>query len=282
MSFSPEFAAHIASGATTLCHAWAITRRDGTRHGFTDHDRALSFEELEFRPESGLSALALQRGTGLSVDNTEAIGALTDAALSEEDILAGRFDGAEIRAWRVNWADPACRALMFRGHLGELRRVDGQFHAEVQGLAAGLNQPMGRAYHKTCSGVPEGLGFGPDLEVPGYRVTAKVREVAGHILRFDPMPGVAPGWFTRGSAEGLSGGAEGVRVPVREDRITDDAREIVLWSAMPGLVPGDQLRLTVGCDGTAADWKARFGSLLDFPAFPFLPDEDWLTSGPAR
>ncbi len=30
--------AKLESGATTLCRCWLITRRDGMRQGFTDHD----------------------------------------------------------------------------------------------------------------------------------------------------------------------------------------------------------------------------------------------------
>ena len=100
---APDLAAHLAGGLTTLCHAWAVTRTDGALFGFTDHDRDLAFDGITFRADSGLSARALQQGTGLSVDNTEALGLLSDAGLSEVDIVAGRFDVAEVRCWRVNW-----------------------------------------------------------------------------------------------------------------------------------------------------------------------------------
>ncbi|MFO1165791.1 MAG: DUF2163 domain-containing protein [Paracoccus sp. (in: a-proteobacteria)] len=53
--------------------------------GFTDHDRGLSFEGIEFRPDAGLSARAVVQGSGLSVDNTEAAGALSDSAITEID-----------------------------------------------------------------------------------------------------------------------------------------------------------------------------------------------------
>ena len=119
------FAAHVETGLTTLCRCWAITRIDGVGYGFTDHDRALEFEGIVFKADSGLSAQALQQSTGLAVDNTEALGALSDSAVRDEDIEAGRFDGAEVRAWLVNWADPDLRWLQFRGTIGELRRSGG-------------------------------------------------------------------------------------------------------------------------------------------------------------
>ena len=59
--------------------------------GFTDHDRELAFEGIVFRPDSGLSARAVVQGSGLSVDNTEAAGALSDSAITEIDLMAVVF-----------------------------------------------------------------------------------------------------------------------------------------------------------------------------------------------
>ena len=139
--------AHLDTGATTLARAWLITRADGVRYGFTDHDRDLSFDGITFRADTGLSAAALAQSTGLSVDNTEALGALSDASVREDEIEAGRFDGADVRAWVVNWADPDVRWLQFRGTIGEIRRSGGAFQAELRGLTEALNRPCGRPLH---------------------------------------------------------------------------------------------------------------------------------------
>ena len=124
--------AHLATGATTVCRAWAVVRRDGSVYGFTDHDRDLAFEGIAFLASTGLTARALQQTTGLSVDNSEALGALSDASVSEADLLAGRFDGAEVRAWLVNWASVEDRVLQFRGTFGEVSRSGGAFQAELR------------------------------------------------------------------------------------------------------------------------------------------------------
>jgi len=126
MSVLPtELQAHLDTGVTTLCRAWLIERRDGVAFGFTDHDLALTFDGVVFKPDTGLSAMALQQSTGLSVDNTEAIGALSDAAIKASDIDAGRFDGAEVTSWLINWSAPEQRIIQFRGNIGEIRRRRG-------------------------------------------------------------------------------------------------------------------------------------------------------------
>lgn len=44
------FAAHLASGATTLANCWKITRTDTAVLGFTDHDQPLSFAGTDYLP----------------------------------------------------------------------------------------------------------------------------------------------------------------------------------------------------------------------------------------
>ena len=76
-SIDPELQGRLGSGATTLCRCWRVRRRDGVELGFTDHDMDLSFGGLTYRAGSGMDASAVQAGTGLSVDNAQAVGALT-------------------------------------------------------------------------------------------------------------------------------------------------------------------------------------------------------------
>ena len=120
MTARQELLDHLGQGVTTVCRAWLVTRRDGVAFGFTDHDRDLGFEGYVFKASSGMTARTLQQTTGLAVDNSETVGALSDAAVDEADLIAGRFDGAEVRAWLVNWADTAQRIEQFRGNLGEI------------------------------------------------------------------------------------------------------------------------------------------------------------------
>ena len=141
---------HLATGCTTVCRCWAVTRKDGVVLGFTDHDVDLAFEGILFRAGSGLSARALAQSTGLAVDNSEAVGALSDASVTETDLRAGRFDNAEVRLWLVNWANTAERLLQFRGTVGEVSQAGGQFRAELRGLTEALNRPQRRVFQRDC------------------------------------------------------------------------------------------------------------------------------------
>jgi uncharacterized phage protein (TIGR02218 family) len=284
MAFHDGLAAHLATATTTTCHAWAITRRDGRVLGFTDHDRDLSFDGRTFRADSGLSAMALQQGTGLAVDNSEALGALTDAAISEAEIDAGRFDGAEVTAWIVNWANVDERQMLFRGTIGEMRRAGGAFQAELRGLAEALNQPTGRVYQKPCDAVLGNAACGVDLSDPGYSVTAAVATVEERQrLTLPRLEDFAPGWFTRGRLTVLSGTAEGLTGTIKRDLIEEAHRAVDLWQALRAPIKsGDTVRLEAGCDKRFETCRLKFSNSLNFQGFPDIPGDDWLTIMPAR
>ncbi|MBD3662937.1 DUF2163 domain-containing protein [Sulfitobacter aestuariivivens] len=280
--FNAALEAHLATGHTTLAHAWQINRTDGVRFAFTDHDVDLTFEGVTFAADSGLGAKALAQTTGLSVDNTEALGALSDASLREDEIEQGRFDGAEVIAWLVNWADVDQRWMQFRGSIGEMSRSGGAFKAELRGLTEALNQPQGRAYQKPCTAV---LGDGQcrfDLGTAGYASTQSVEvQTDGRTFVWDDLPGFEAGWFTRGRLEVLDGAAAGLWSMIKHDRLDGSQRTVELWEPIRGAVPlGTSVRLVAGCDKRLETCRLKFNNILNFQGFPDLPGEDWVVAVP--
>lgn len=284
MSGAAALAAHLATGSTTLCRCWGLVRADGVAYGFTDHDRDLAFGGRVYRADTGLSARAVEQRTGLSVDNTEVLGVLSDAAIGEADIEAGRFDGAAVEAWLVNWADVSERLLQFRGSLGEIERSGGSFRAELRGLSEGLNEPQGLVYQGPCSAV---LGDGRckiDLDAPGMSMEAAViRVVAARTLVVLPPATFDARWFERGRARFLSGAAHGLVGVVKTDRVTPEGREIEFWEEVRAAVaPGDVLRIEAGCDKRPDTCRIKFSNFLNFRGFPHVPGEDWQMAHPTR
>ncbi len=276
--------AHLKTGSTTVCRAWRVRRKDGVVLGFADHDEDLTFEGVMFAARTGLTARALEQSTGMAVDNSEAFGALSDAAINEEDIQAGRYDDAEVTIFMVNWADVEQRDILFRGTFGEITRKGGAFSVELRGLAERLNIPTGKVYHPDCNASLGDDRCGIDLLVMDRTVNATLLHIdQGRVLIVPPYPHLPDGWFAHGLAMLTSGtGHDQVRF-IRRDHEQDGGRVIELWQPF-GLfpAPGDTLRLTAGCDKSASACKAKFGNFLNFRGFPHVPGDDWLRSNPAR
>lgn len=283
MAVSPELEAHLRQGVTTIARLWKVTRRDGVVYGFTDHDLDLVMDGVTFRADTGMTAHALSQTTGLSVDNTEALGVLNDASITERDIRAGRYDGAEVEAWLVNWTDTSQRYLRFRGTVGELAREAGGFRAELNGLSEKLNQPQGRVYQMPCSAV---LGDGScrfNLGQPGYRRELPVGDNTDEtVFHFADMALYPNRWFERGRFTVLTGAAKGLTGLIKNDRKgADGARTVELWESIRERIePGDMIRLEAGCDKLPATCRVKFNNFRNFRGFPDIPGEDWLMSYP--
>ena len=275
---------HLESGVTTLARCWAVIRRDGVIFGFTDHDRPLDFNGITFRADSGMTARAIMSASGLAVDNSEAMGALSDAAITEADIEAGRFDGAEVKAWLVNWADVEMRSLRFAGSIGELRRSGGAFHAELRGLTERLNRPQGRVYQTPCSAILGDGGCQFDLSTDGYSVDVAVQDVLeDRKLAFEDLSSFEPAWFERGRLEVLSGAAAGLVAVIKRDRFVGSTRLVEVWEAFRApLVPGDTVRLQAGCDKRFTTCRLKFDNAMNYQGFPDIPGDDWLMAVPTQ
>lgn len=145
-SFSPPLAAHLASGVTTLCSCWRIVRGDGVVLGFTDHDRTIVFDGVSHDPATGLDATDAVAHAGLQVGGLEVTGALASDRITESDLEAGLYDNARVEQWLVNWAEPNERHRMRVGSIGEVKRDENAFTAEIRSLSHALDQEHGGSF----------------------------------------------------------------------------------------------------------------------------------------
>jgi uncharacterized phage protein (TIGR02218 family) len=273
-----ELAARLASGVTTLAHVWRVARRDGEVFGFTDHDRTLTFDGLTCVPSSGLQAAAIEKSLGLSVDTASIAGALSAEAIREEDLARGIWDGARVDLYRVDWGDPSLFVHLFSGHIGEARRGVSAFEAELRGLQAALNVPVGRVFSRFCDADVGDARCGVDLDDPAYRGEGLIAEVLGAAsFRAAGIEAFAENWFARGSIE-WSGGDRG---EVSVHRLDEEGAVIELIDAPAiALAPGASFTIFAGCDKRFDTCRAKFANTLNFRGFPHMPGNDAVQAGP--
>ncbi len=271
--------AHLRSGATTLCWCWRLTRRDGVTFGFTDHDTALTFDGTAFEASAGFTASDIKDGVGLSVDNLEVTGALSSAALTDDDLAAGRYDDARVEIFRVNWADVSQRVLMRSGSLGEVRRSGTAFAAEVRGLQHYLQQPKGRLYQNTCDADLGDARCTVNLALAAFRGTATIASViTARKFTVTGLSAFDPDFFSRGLAVFTSGPAAGLKIEIKAHFKTGTVVTVELWAEAEGPpAVGDAFTVTAGCDKRIATCKARFSNAINFRGFPAMPGNAFLT-----
>ena len=277
-SLPPSLQSHLDTGTTTLAWCWRLTRNDGTRFGFTDHDRDLAFDGTTFEAATGFTASEIKDSLGLSVDNLEVSSALKSDRLNEDDLAAGHYDDAQVEIWRVNWADTAQRVLMRSGSLGEVRRAGSAFTAEVRGLAHYLQQPKGRLFQSGCDADLGDARCTVNLADPAFRGTGAVTAASSpRLFTASGLDTFASGWFTRGLVTFASGANAGRAQEVKRHTLAGSTATIELWQPMAlAISPADAFTITAGCDKQFATCQAKFANAVNFRGFPHMPGQDYV------
>jgi len=272
-------AGHLASGTTTLCRCWRVIRRDGIVQGFTDHDDNLSFDGTDFRAGTGFEGSEIEARLGFAVTGSELSGALSSETLSEDDLAAGRYDDAKVELYLVDWSNPENRLLLRAGNLGEVKREDSAFSAEVRGIASRLDEEKGRIFAATCDADLGDARCTIDLSNPAFRGEGTIAALEGaSMFTAGGLDGFHDGWFTQGRLQWTSGANAGLAIEVKQHRI-DGGVHLSLWQTMPKpLAPGDTFVVTAGCDKRFETCTAKFANALNFRGFPHLPGNDFVVA----
>lgn len=152
-TITPTLQAHLQQETQTLATCWRIELNDvnSTVMGFTDHDRDIVVSGLTYEAALGFSPSAARGTPDAAADNIEVDGIIDSTAISESDLLAGRYDYAKIIAFIVNYEDPDSGAIhVVTGTMGEVSADGVEFKAQLLGLSQRLEQNITRIYGSTC------------------------------------------------------------------------------------------------------------------------------------
>ena len=274
----PALQSKLDSGVTTLCRCTVLTRRDSEMLGFTDHDEDVPVGEVLCRAGTGIAGSEATARLGLAVDGAEISGALADDSLTEADLAAGRYDGAGVDIYLVDWSEPSLLVLIARGTLGEVRREGRAFAAELRGLAEPLSHETGRLYTASCAADLGDARCNVDLDDPEWRAEGEVTALVGtSSFIASGLDTFDAGFFSAGRLVWLTGANAGIAVEVKRHRHDAEATVIELWQAMPEpIAAGDTFVVTAGCDKRFATCHLRFDNALNFRGFPHIPGNDFV------
>lgn len=269
-SISMDLATHLANETTTLATCWSVTRKDGVAFYFTEHDRDITVDGAVYRAARGMSASAVTSQVGMAVDNLEFEGMLNADAIDEADILAGRYDHAEISIFMVNYAAPDTGKLELKtGWLGEVTLKGGQFVAEMRGLTSRLQQVIGDVYTASCRAM---LGDGRCKKGLGpFAVTGAVTSVEAAYAFKDSSRHEANEYFSYGLITFTSGANSGISMEISD---YSNGR-FGLFLPMPyALAPGDTYVAVAGCDKSFESCVTKFANAVNFRGEPHVPGAD--------
>jgi len=281
-SLETSLASHLNGAVTTLALCARITRRDGVVLGFTGFDRDLVFAGITFQAESALTASAIETTADVRADNLDVQGILSSSYISDADILAGRYDGALVDMFLVNYAalpssiSNSTVVWLLSGRLSEIRLRGQQFVAEVRGLSDALSVSMGELYSPTCRVKRLGdarCGVALAAYTRSYTVAAVL-----DARRFTHSGAAeADGYFRYGTIKFTSGVNVGMEAVVKS--YSGGVFEMV--ETMPAaVVSGAAFTAIRGCDRQFSTCRDVFNNVTNFRGEPpaLLPGVDRLLS----
>lgn len=269
-NISNELQAALQAEVSTLATCWKMTRRDGAVLGFTDHDKDIVFDGVEFLARSGFTPTAIASSASLAVDNLDVEGMLDSESIIREDVLAGKYDFAEIEVFMVNFTDIEQGRIPLRlGWLGEITLQGGRFMAEVRGLTQKLSQSLGELYSAACRAE---LGDARcKIDMTSHRRTGAVTESETRNAFVDTTCTEVDGYFAGGKVVFSSGANAGQAMEIKEFTA---GRFVLVLPMAAAIAAGDAYEASAGCDKSFGTCRTRFSNAINFRGEPHVPGLD--------
>lgn len=291
---SAALAAHLQQDTTTLVTCVKVTRTDGVILAYTTHDQPLTLDcdglgAVTYQPQGGYNRSAIASQLGLAADNLELEGLLDDDALTDADLLTGRYDNAELKFMLVNWQDLSQGVLKLRrGYLGQVTLHRDTYVAEIRGLMDAYSTIIGEVYTPDCRADLGDARCQVDLTPAPRTVACTVSTVTPpepgesgtYVFQVTPAfpelgvdhEGLLP-WFTTGKASWLTGANSGTAGEIKAWDAATSTVTLFLATVYP-ITVGDTLTLTVGCDKRRQTCVQRFDNIVNMRGEPYLPGLD--------
>jgi uncharacterized phage protein (TIGR02218 family) len=261
---------------TALAFCWRLERRDGICLGFTTHDRDLDIGGLAYRASPGMLPSAVTLSDGFDPGGLDVSGALTSDSITEADLAAGRWDGAALRLFLVDWRDPEGERLdLAEGELGDVA-VKGQgFEAELRGPAARLERP---AVEQTSPECRAELGDRRcRVDMAGRTRLTRIAAVPEEGMVEVAEAAAEADAYAFGRLRWLGGANSGLESGI----LASDGTLLTLRDPPPRpSLPGDLVEIREGCDKRFPTCSGRFANAENFRGEPHLPGMDLLTRYP--
>ncbi len=288
--------AHYQAEAVTVTLLMRIRTKTGQVYGFTDLDVAVWYDPATYDPgntgddwgmvehkalNGGFSLSRLEGAANLTVDNAEMTILPGDASITPQQMLAGFLDSADVRIYRVNFADLSmgheCIAV---GKLGQTKVSENYGALEFLSLVSQLKQPEAELQTIPCRHIFGGPNCPKPYTWTEGVVTSVDADQPHRIFGTDLTPD--DDFYVPGVVEWLTGNNAGLQMDVEQNTSGTFAFMLPMGYRVE---IGDTFRVRQDCTKIWAD--ANKGCLYHwgeeryryFGGFPDIPVADAGTGG---
>lgn len=283
-TLNSNFQTALTQETTTLAWCWLIQRIDGINLGFTSFDLPLAIDGVNYAPETGFTPSAVNTSEGTERgDNQNLKSILSSDAITEGDLLAGKYNYASITCFIVDVTNlpasltenPPKLLHLYTGILGKIKKSDRTFEIEVRGLDHKLENKLGELTSKFCRYEFGGFGCGVDLSP--YTYSQGITGVSNQYT-FAIDGSIPSGVLDRGKLTFTSGANN----TISADIAYYSSNQIVLFQPLPYTIEvGDTVTVIQGCAKTLLAC-AKYNNVINFGGEPHVPLTDKALNMPTK
>ncbi len=266
---------HFAGAVITPALCAKVLRRDGTVLGFTSSTKALTFDSVTYQPGLTFDVSQLRTSEGAGVDNLDVDGLLQSEAITDADLLAGKYDDAEVTFFVLNYEDLTQLSMtLVTGTFGEATFEDGRFRLEFRSLVNYLGQQVGELTSHLCR-VKNLFDYRCQANSSGFIFARNIVSVtSATVVTFGP-DAAATGFYDYGTVEMRNGVNRSFVREIKSHTLSGGNAVLTLQDPFPfTLTAGETGVLTAGCDRTLATCISKFNNAINFQGEPHLPGTD--------
>lgn len=261
---------------------------------FTDHNAPLIFSDESYSPVGGFDQSATELASGLKEQNIDVVGVIESDYITNADLRAGKWQGATVFQYLVDWRAAWIGALRTRKFtIGNIEFTGETWLGELNGLSHELNNQHGRAFTRPCNARLGDSRCGVNLDTftdgkftavdvdDGSQDSDEPRRIFAATVASLSGSSLADDWFNYGKIVWTVGenANSGVESEVKD--YTHTGRVIELYEPTPfAIADSDQFTIFVGCDYLASTCKDKFNNLVNHRGIKFMPGTDKVLTVP--
>jgi uncharacterized phage protein (TIGR02218 family) len=261
---SPELEHHLSEEVTSLAGCYLITLKDQTKKAFTDYIEDLLIEGVLYKANSGFSKSAIVSNSNFNIDNLEIEAILDEENITENDLMSGVYDMAQIEIFLVNYLAPNMGKIILKtGYLSGVTLKQGRFSVEIMGLAHKLMSNISAVFSNHCRANlgDEFCKYKPSV------IDGVISRVASNNSWIDDSLNQANGYFNYGFVKFKTGKNMGKSFEVKDFL----EKKIITCLNLPYKIEeGQQYQIMVGCDKSFSSCVNKFNNAINFRGEPFI------------
>lgn len=275
-NISPNLQNHLNSKVTTLATCIKITTKDGANKGYTTLDSNLIIDGLLYSANSGFSANSFLDENYAKNANANFLIGISSNDITQEDLLSGKYEGALIEIFIVNYLSLADGKINLRqGALGKFalnkNNKDGFFEAEIYGVSKKLENVYGKIYSPNCR-----ANFGDSkcgINLQNHKTSTTISSVISNTEFFVSSTSFLSGEFDFGFVQFSSGNKMEINKCYLGGKIT------LMLPVSFIINVGDSVDIFKGCNKSVQMCSERYANIINFRAEPYVPGIDKIVNG---